>query len=879
MEGRTLPHKQEEYMPRSVRRLYTELKPSSYELTIAPDAASLTFRGTVIIRLKKTGRPSQRLTFHQHGLTIDAARIIFTNKKESRELPVIRINNQDTLDEVRLHTDLMVYSGEYEVRMDFHGQITRSMTGLYPCFFKVGDTEHTLLATQFESHYARQMFPCIDEPEAKATFTLSVIAPKINTVLSNTTVAAETDYAGNLWPSPRKDLRRTAFQETPRMSTYLLALAIGEIHSKHTTTARGTQVAVWGTISQPADAFDFALDAAKRSIEFFEDYFGIPYPLPKSDHLALPDFSSGAMENWGLIVYRERLLLAYPDEAAQSTKEQIASVVAHEVSHQWFGNLVTMRWWNDLWLNESFANVMEYEAPAAMYPDWNVWDEFVANEGISALRRDAQQGVQAIKTEVHHPDVINTLFDPSIVYAKGGRLINMLKTYIGVPAFREGLSAYFKQHAYGNTTGSDLWQALQRTSNTDVGAFMNPWLEQSNFPVLTVEQSDTTLTISQQHFTESGEQRDGRLWPVPLFSGRGDMPSRLDNAELRCTLTSKDFVILNQGSAGHYLVRYTNPAHRAFLAGLVRERHMGVSDRLMLLNGASMLAKAGYQSFGDALELLAAYQTEDAESVWGIIALIIAESRRFIDLDETLEAEIKRFVRSLISKQYHRLGWEDRSGESTSDQKLRGTIIALGVYAEEKDILAEALRQYAGYQQNPSGINPELRSTVMGAAVRQVVPGAIGYLLQLHDSTANADLRLDICSALTTTTHPETAKALLERLTNPALVKPQDADHWLFYLLRNRHTRTMAWDWMVAHWDWITETYSGDKSYDDFPRYTATACNTKEWAEKYSAFFEPKQSNLTLQRNIVVALSEIHTRVQWLERDLSAVQAFFKKDK
>jgi aminopeptidase N len=862
-------------MSTSVRRLYTELKPSTYELTIAPNAADLTFRGTVVITLKKTGRPSQRLTFHQHGLTIDTARIVYKDKKGVRELPVTRINNQNTLDEVRLHTDVMVYSGEYEVHMQFHGRITRNMTGLYPCFFKIDDVEHTLLATQFESHYARQMFPCIDEPEAKAVFTLSVIAPSKDTVLSNTPIAEEAPYNGELWQAAKGDVRRVTFQPTPRMSTYLLALAIGEMHRKSTTTERGTEVSVWGTIAQPAEAFDFALDAAKRSIEFFENYFGVPYPLPKSDHLALPDFSSGAMENWGLIVYRERLLLAYPNEAAQSTKEQIASVIAHEVSHQWFGNLVTMRWWDDLWLNESFANVMEYEAPAVMYPNWNVWDEFVANEGISALRRDAQQGVQAIKTEVYHPDVINTLFDPSIVYAKGGRLINMLKTYIGEDAFRKGLTAYFQRHAYGNTTGKDLWQALHESSGIDAGAFTDPWIEQSNFPVLVVEQAGTALTIRQQHFTESGTQPDGRLWPVPLFGARADIPARLDGAELHHSLTSDTYIRLNQGSAGHYIVHYANADHRAYIADLVRKGEMGVSDRLMLLNGASMLAKASYQTFGDALALLSAYQAEDNESVWGVISLILGETRRFIDLDNTLEPEIKSYIRTLIASQYRRLGWDEVPDESTSDQKLRGTIIALGVYAEDPEIVANALQRYAKYQEDPATINPELRSIVMGAAVRQNVAGTIEYLLGLHDNTNNADLRTDICAALTATEDVHTAEALLDRITNPELVKPQDADYWLFYLLRNRYTRAMAWDWMVGHWDWIVKTYGGDKSYDDFPRYTASACNTKEWAEKYEAFYVPKQSDITLERNIAIGLGEIRTRVQWLERDLAAVQAFF----
>lgn len=865
-------------MSATVRRLYTELKPSDYRLTMAPDAETLTFRGEVIIRLKKTGRPSQRLTFHQHGLTIESAKIVYRDKKGVRELPVTRINNQNTLDEVRLHTDTMVYSGEYEVTMRFHGNITRNMTGLYPCFFRIDGEEHVLLVTQFESHYARQMFPCIDEPEAKAVFTLSVIAPKDDTVLSNTPAVDDVQYNGELWSSPERGLHCVTFAQTPRMATYLLALAIGKIHSKSITTVRGTKVAVWGTIAQPAEAFGFALDTARRCIEFFEDYFGIPYPLPKSDHLALPDFSSGAMENWGLIVYRERLLLAYPNEAAQSTKETIAMVIAHELSHQWFGNLVTMRWWDDLWLNESFANVMEYLAPAVLFPQWHMWNEFVASEGISAWRRDAQTGVQAIKIEVRHPDIINTLFDPSIVYAKGGRLINMLRTYIGEEAFQKGLTAYFTKHAYGNTIGADLWQSLKEASNIDVGTFMNPWLEQPGFPVLIVSQNGRQLVIRQQHFLESGETSDGRTWPVPLFAQRGDLPDVLRTAELHCTLDNDLFVMLNQGAVGHYIVYYEKPEHRASLADQVQHRRMEVVDRLSLLNSASMLAKAGHQSFGDVLQLLSAYDAEDNEAVWGTISLILSEARRFVDLDSGLESGIKRFIRPLIQHQYARLGWEERRDEPAADKKLRATIIALGVYAEDEAIVTKALQEYRQYQQDPASIDPELRSIIFGAAVRQNTEGVLSYLLSTHDETSNADLRMDICSALTLTERTADADTLLKRLTDAQLVKPQDADHWLFYLIRNRHTRTLAWDWMVKHWDWITQTYSGDKSYDDFPRYTAAACNTEAWAKKYEEFFTPKQSDMVLKRNITIALAEITTRVRWLQRDLAAVERFFDKE-
>jgi len=337
----------------------------------------------------------------------------------------------------------------------------------------------------------------------------------------------------------------------------------GEIHNKSTKTAHGTDVNVWATAAQPADSLDYALDVARRSVEFFEDYFGVPYPLPKLDHVACPDFSAGAMENWGLITYRERILLAYPGKTAQSTLEQIALVIAHETSHQWFGNLVTMRWWDNLWLNESFANMMEYQAVDAMFPEWHIWDTFVAMEGLSSMRRDAVYGVQAVQTQVHHPDEISTLFDPSIVYAKGGRLLYMLKNYVGEEAFRKGLKKYFETNAYDNTTGDDLWAALSTASGKDVAAFMNPWITRSGFPIVSVEQHGRDVTLTQEQFMDDpAKANKERVWPVPTFTTASGAPESFAKSTAKFQTSGGKTITLNAGGKGQYLVRYVTDEHR-----------------------------------------------------------------------------------------------------------------------------------------------------------------------------------------------------------------------------------------------------------------------------------------------------------------------------
>ena len=825
------------------------------------------FRGSVIITGKKVGRPSQRLTFHQSGLEITDAKIVRHDKRSEQAFTVTRINHHNTFDEVRLHTDVLLYAGSYTVILQFEGKVQDSMNGIYACNFEADGKKQKLIATQFESHYARQAFPCIDEPEAKATFELTLVSPQNQVALSNMPAASQIKAEGKL---------RTTFEPAPKMSTYLLAFVCGDLQSKVATTRHGVQARVWATKAHQAAALEFGLDVAVRALEFFNDYYGVPYPLAKCDHVALPDFSAGAMENWGLITYRETCLLADPATTPQSGRERIATVITHELSHQWFGDLVTMKWWDDLWLNESFANVMEYVATDALFPDWQIWNDFVAQEGLSAIRRDSTAGVQAVRVEVRHPDEISAIFDPSIVYAKGGRLLNMLMHWLGEDDFRKGLKKYFETHAYGNTTGDNLWQALSEVSGKDVATFMNPWLTRSGFPLVEVSQAGRQLELKQSHFLLDPEKADStRIWPVPVLGNDENLPELLDLPSATVTLETEAYAQINRGAVGHYVVQYTEPAHAEALAKLAQAKKLQPAERLMLLHDSSLLARAGKQSFAETLQLLQYYAEEDSEPVWDIIALIIADARRFVDLDVKFEKSIKALVRQLVEIQYARLGWQERSGESSHDTKLRATIIGLGVYGEHPDIVAQALKRFDAYKPKSASVPNELRGIVLGTAVREQVKGAFDYLLKLDEQTNDVHLKDDILGALTTTQSPDDAKALLARLKNPRKVRAQDVGHWLAFLLRNRHTRTQAWHWFRDNWDWIEKTFSHDASYDYYPRYAAGAFSTLKSIAEYKEFFEPRQNQPALARNISLGIEEITNRATWLQRDLKSVQAFF----
>lgn len=856
-------------MSKKVKRLFEGFQPANYTIELNPDRDNMTIEGTVVITGQKVGRPSQRITLHQHGLKITEATITKQDKKGVQNIEVSRISHHKSFDEVRLHSDSVLYSGQYALTLRFTGRVQEGMHGIYASSYEHEGKKLKVVSTQFESHHAREAFPCIDEPEAKATFDLTLISPAKESVIGNTPIASQNEENNKLI---------TAFETTPKMPTYLLAFVYGDLQYKEATTNDGVAVRVWATKAQPANTLDFGLDVAKRAIEFFIDYYGVPYPLAKCDHVAIPDFSAGAMENWGLITYRERCLLVDPQTTSQSGREIVASVICHELSHQWFGNLVTMKWWDDLWLNESFANVMEYVATDALFPEWSIWNTFITQEGLSAFRRDSIAGVQAVRTEVRHPDEIASLFDPSIVYAKGGRLLNMLMNYLGQEDFRKGLKAYFTKHAYGNTRGNDLWTALSQASHKDVAAFMNPWLTRSGFPVVKVNQQQKELNLSQRHFLLDPAKADTeRLWPVPLLSNSPDVPALFTAKEQDVKLSSAEFVRLNRGAIGHYIVHYANPAHAAATASLVTTKQLDTAERLMLLSDSSMLGRAGAQSFAGTLELLEHYAAENSEPVWDIMALVIADCRRFVDVKPGLEDAIKAFIRTLIEAEYQRLGWAEQPDEPSQDTKLRATIIGLGAYAKHPDILKHALKLFETYQHDQQSIPAELRGIVFGAAVRSSVAGAFDYLLNLDETTNNVDLKQEVLGALTLTRESEQIDTLLARLKDTEKVRQQDVDHWLVYLLRSRYARPQAWKWLRDNWDWIEKTFGEDKSYDYFPRYAASSFSTKQLLNEYKAFFEPLKTQPALTRNIVMGIEELENRVVWLERDLAAVESYFTK--
>ncbi len=852
-------------MSKSAKHLFEQFKPEHYDLALTIDKEKLTFTGKVVITGQKTGRPSKRITLHQRGLTVVSTRITKYSKADQESIEPSRIVLHKAYDEVRLHTERELYAGKYTVEIEFSGKITESMLGIYPSYFTHKGRKETIIATQFESHYAREVFPCIDEPIAKATFDLTLTTKKGDVTLSNTPLKSETSSG---------ESTTTIFETTPKMSTYLLAFVTGPMHSVESKTKSGTTVTSWSSIARPKKELQYSVDEAVRVLDFFTDYFGVPYPLKKCDQVALPDFDAGAMENWGLITYREVALLSDPDNPSVSSEQYISLVVAHELSHQWFGNLVTMKWWDDLWLNESFASIMEHIALDAIHPDWHQWEFYVATDVIATTSRDIYKDIQPVGVKVTDPDLIDTLFDPGIVYAKGGRLLKMLREYIGDAAFRKGLKSYFEKHAYSNTSREDLWKAMADASGKDISSLMTPWIERPGMPVLTVSQDKKRLALSQERFILDA-QNDPTIWPIPLLANQQlqkDIITRKDSGNLA---SSDDPVIINQFGSGHYYTHYLEPKHNDFLAEAIAKREIPAETRINILNDSLMLARGGKSSLVDSLKLITNCANEDRDNVWALISRVVGSASQLTEGDDITEDTIKMFKRSLAHNWYEKLGWNDQADDDPNTKQLRHTAIAFMLGGEDKVAINEALAIFKK-SDDLSALNAELRASILSTAIRHGSPNNVDSLTRAYKD-ASPDLQIDITSALSSTKDPQVAKNVINQaLGKNGFVRPQDIMRWVAMFLRNRYTRSVAWDFIVNEWKWLEETLEKSKSFDYLPVYCASVMNSKSWEEKYHELFEPKLSNKTLERNIRVGFSDIAARVAWRERDEKPIKDFFK---
>ncbi|MBD9119859.1 M1 family metallopeptidase [Streptococcus sp.] len=840
---------------KTVEHFIEKFVPENYNIFLDINRAEKSFSGNVAI----TGEALDNvISFHQKDLTI--ATVLLDNQNLD-----FKVDNQQE----SLSIDLPE-TGTITLVIEFSGKITDNMTGIYPSYYTVDGMKKEVISTQFESHFAREAFPCVDEPEAKATFDLSIkfdqAADEI--VLSNMPeVDAERRKETGLW----------TFDTTPRMSSYLLAFALGDLQGKTASSKNGTEVGVFSTKAHNPKTLDFALDIAVRVIDFYEDYFGVRYPIPLSYHVALPDFSAGAMENWGLVTYREVYLLVDENSTVKS-RQNVALVVAHELAHQWFGNLVTMKWWDDLWLNESFANMMEYVSIDAIEPSWNIFEDFQTTGVPLALQRDATDGVQSVHVAVNHPDEINTLFDPAIVYAKGSRLMHMLRRWLGDDDFRAGLKIYFEKHQYSNTIGHDLWDALSEASGKDVAAFMDAWLEQPGYPVVTAEVVDDTLVLSQKQFFIGEGQDQNRIWPIPLNTNWTGLPETLTEERLaipnfsQLAAQNEGALRLNTANTAHYITNYKGQLLKAVLNQLTE---LDTTSKLQVVQERRLLAESGEISYAELIPLLTKLTDETSYLVSEAIAQVVDGLDMFMDEGSEAQAEFKALVNRLMQKNYDRLGFEPQVGESDEDEMVRQKAISLMLYADNADAVAKAEEIFDAHKENIESIPASIRLSVLANQVKHAeTEELVSLYLDCYVKTNDGNFRRQLAAALSNTKEKATVERILGELKNKDVVKPQDlAMSWYRPFLNKDFSQGAFWNWACENWDWITSALGGDMSFDKFVIYPANTFKTPERLEEYKAFFEPQLDDMAISRNITMGIKEISARINLINTSKAAVES------
>ncbi|EGD36219.1 aminopeptidase N [Streptococcus sanguinis SK150] len=837
----------------AVKHFIETFVPEHYDLFLDLNRADKTFSGKVTI----TGEAkTSKISLHQKDLTVEAVEVA----GQARPFTLDKDNEA-------LYIELEA-AGPVVVTITYTGKITDNMTGIYPSYYTVDGVKKEIISTQFESHFAREAFPSVDEPEAKATFDLALKFDQAEgeLALSNMPeIDVENRKATGVWK----------FETTPRMSSYLLAFAAGDMQGITAKTKNGTLVGVYATKAHPASNLEFALDIAVRCIEFYEEYYGVKYPIPQSLHVALPDFSAGAMENWGLVTYREIYLLVDENSTALS-RQTVALVVAHELAHQWFGNLVTMKWWDDLWLNESFANMMEYVSVDAIEPSWKIFEDFQTSGAPYALKRDATDGVQSVHVEVKHPDEINTLFDGAIVYAKGSRLMHMLRRWLGDDAFRKGLGAYFEKHQYGNTIGRDLWDALSQASGRDVAAFMDAWLEQPGYPVVTAKVENDCLILTQKQFFIGEHEEKGRLWPVPLNSNWQGLPDTLTTERLEIpnyadlAAQNEGALRLNTENTAHYITDYQGELLDALLNNLSSLDNI---SKLQIVQERRLLAESGKISYADLLPVISKLANETSYMVVSAVSQVLEGLNRFVDEGSQTEEDYKALLKVLSQSNFDRLGFEKQEGESDEDEMVRQLIVGNMIKADNETAKAQASQIFDRYRDNLEKLPAAIRLQVLVNQIKHHESKELTKLyLDLYVASNDGSFKNALSTALSYTKNKETLDELLATWKDKFTVKPQDLSAWYARFLSRDFTQEAVWTWARENWDWIKAALGGDMSFDSFVISPAVVFKTEKRLAEYKAFFEPQLDDMAISRNISMGIKEIAARVELVKREKEAVE-------
>ncbi len=767
-------------------RLPGHVRPAAYDAALSVDLDAKAFTGTLRVALSLE-RASDELVLHAAGLEVSRA----LARAGGAEVAPVEIRVAPASETVVLRFAAPLPRGPVALDLAWSGRMTEGLRGLYPAGAGIA-------ATQFEAADARRVFPCLDEPGFKATWRLAVEAPKGAVVLSNGAPEREEDLG------PR---RRVHFAETPPLPTYLVALVVGRLDAHPPLSVRRIPVR---TFAQPEKVplTGFGQDVAVEVLPRLEDYFGVPYAFGKLDQVGLPEFEAGAMENAGLVTYREVALLLDPATASLAQKKRVAEVVTHELAHQWFGNWVTMTWWDDLWLNEAFATWMAFKIVDAWNPAWRVWLEF--DQGKAAAQHlDALRSTHPIRADIHNVAEAGEAFD-LITYEKGGAVLRMIEGYLGEERFRDGIRLYMRRHAKANAVADDLWAALGESSREPVLELANAWIRQPGFPVVHVSRAGRKLRLEQRRFfSDPAQAREGdaTLWPVPLVVRVGDgeaiREQRILLRDRRAEVTLEGegepaFVLANGGATGFYRVAYDAPG----LAALVRHLpRLATSERIALLSDEWALVRAGERDVGAFLDLCAGFGGEGEYAVLDeLVGRLAAIEHRLVA--EADRPALQRFVGTLFAGQLAATGWDAAQGEADATRLRRAAAVrALGLVARDPEVVREATarldRWLAG---DRAALEPNLHDAAVAMAARAGDGARFEAFRALFGRETDPAFRRRYLLALAAFEDPGLAARGVD-LALSGEVPLQDSASFVGAVLASRAAREPGWARIRSGWE------------------------------------------------------------------------------
>jgi puromycin-sensitive aminopeptidase len=766
-------------------RLPRHSTPTRYEITLEPDLDRAVFAGRVRIDVTSDDAAPEfvvnAIDLDVEGCTVDGERADFRLDEGTERLFVTPSGG--------------VTVGAHVVEIEFRGTLNDQLRGFYRSTYRdEGGTERVIATTQMQSTDCRRAFPCWDEPDFKAVFAITlVVQPDLLAVSNGPEVERSTLDDGRI---------AVRFADTMVMSSYLVAFVVGPLEATAWVDVDGVPVRIVH-VPGKGGLTGFGLDVAAFCLRWFQDYYGIAYPSDKVDLLALPDFAAGAMENLGCITFRENLLLVDPATGTQQDKQLVADVVAHELAHMWFGDLVTMGWWNGIWLNEAFATFMEIAACDAYRPEWERWTSFGLERSM-AFETDSLSATRPVEYEVHSPADCEGMFDV-LTYQKGGALLRMLEQYLGAERFRQGVGHYLRTHAYRNTDTSDLWDAIEETSGEPVRRIMDSWIWQPGYPIVSVSVDDGELVLSQRRFSFDPESDDATVWAIPVSLRVGDRDERLllDGDQARLPLGDGP-VIVNAGGHGFYRVSYSDELRGRLTADVVAG--MTTLERYNLVDDAWNAVVAGTMDAIEYVDLVERFDDERAHGVWQSIAIGLRSIRRLLDDDHAAISAFEVRVAALAGPALAALG-EPVAGEPDLTAKLRGLLLGLmAVQAGDDDARARVRAYDAAWETDPSSVDAEL------AAVATSVIAATGDAddyerwldRALRGDTPQVQLRH--LHALAEFTAPELVRRTCELAVSDD-VKTQNAPFVLRGAIANREQGALAWDFVRRNWALLNERF------------------------------------------------------------------------